>query len=228
MPAPKIEHASSAARLFTSRLHRPGIDRGAVLSFGDTLRVEQRFTDSPAALDLTLSGLPATVAAAARRRAGEGTRLYDSLADAADFFTCRADPRRAWVLVVLTDGKDNASDVYRGAPERIGRYLAGTFNCRPTAFPFLLGVGTGPQIDRRALALVGEHGRFPALMIDAFPLLQHVFATLALRVTRELNATVVRGPGFVMSQVTPSIVVSRQPIDYAFLIDRSGSMNGQA
>jgi hypothetical protein len=228
MSARKIDYAVAAPRLFAHQLPLPGLDRGAVLSFGNTFRIEQPFTDSPATLDLALSALPEIVAAAGRRGEGEGTRLYDSLADAADYFARRADRSRPWVLIAVTDGIDTASRTFDGAPRAVGRHLATHFASRAATFPFLVGVGSGGQIDRRALALVGEYGGFPALLIDAFPLLQEVFARLALKVTRAVSATVVRGPGFVMSSVRPGVTVGRRPIDYAFLIDRSGSMNGHA
>jgi Mg-chelatase subunit ChlD len=226
MVARKIEHAVGAARLFTDRLQRRGIDRGALFTFGNTFKVEQNFTNSPAELDVALSGLPDTIGAAARAGNGEGTRCYDSLHDAAEMFQRNADPDRPWVMIAVTDGMDNASRTYRNDPAGIGRRLASGFNARRASFPFLIGVGTGKQIDRHALATVGANGHFPAVLLDSFDMLQQLFLTLAVRVTRGLTSTTLRGPGFVFSEIQPTLRVERRPIDFAFVIDRSGSMNG--
>src|SRR5262249_39795105 len=109
---------------------------------------------------------------------------------------------------------------------RAASHFPGGFNARAASFPFLIGVGTGQQIDRAALAAVGTHGRFPALLLDLLDLLQQLFLNLAVRVTRGLTSTTVHGPGFVLNKIQPTLRVERRLIDFAFVIDRSGSMNG--
>jgi Mg-chelatase subunit ChlD len=224
MVASKIEYAVSAPREFIRLLHQEGTDRGMICTFGNTFRVEQAFTSTEAVLDRSL----AAVADGVRRSSGEGTRMYDSMADAVEVFWQHADRSRPWVMITVTDGMDNRSLKYNGNPVAVGAFLAERFNYEPTNYLFLIGVGNGREIDTKALAAVGEHGGFPALRIDAFPLLSQVFATLAMQVSRGLQETVLQGPGFLAREVRPMLRVARQPIDYAFLIDRSGSMAASA
>ena len=105
------------------------------------------------------------------------------------------------MLITVTDGMDNQSQKYKENPQGIGNYLSGRFNYEPTNFPFLIGVGNGGQIDRRALAAVREQGGFPALLIDAFPVLTQVFVALALQVSHGLQETVVQGCHFLARKV---------------------------
>ena len=217
----KIDCAARAARQFVGRLHQDGYDRAAIATFGDRFQIEQDFTGRRNIVDQALAHLPYDV----RRQPDRSTRLYDSLADAADMFLQAADPRRPWVLLALTDGQDTASIRFRQNPAAIGHHLANGFNRARTNYPFLVGVGNAHEIDGPALATIATYGRFRLLTPDDFSQLGSLFEALALRVTQGLRATTWAGAGFVYREVRPTYTITRQPIDYVLLIDRSASMN---
>jgi hypothetical protein len=216
----KIEYAIGAAGVFVKHLHRENFDRGMIATFGDSFRVEQGFTG-------TESQLHSALARVANATRDGSTRLYDSIEDGIQEFWRHAARNRPWLLTIITDGQDNASTKHRGNPATIGDYVASSYNHEPSNFIFLIGVGEGNQINTKALATVGDHGRFPAVAIDAFPLLERIFLEIAIEVSSGLVGRHITQGNVSWDEVARIYQVSQTPLDYAFLIDRSASMNEQ-
>jgi tetratricopeptide (TPR) repeat protein len=218
----KIEYAVAAASVFIDHLHRPGFDRGMIATFGNTFKIEQGFTDDPRYLQQSLLNT-------ARSVTDERTCLYDSIEQSILQFWQYADRRRPWVLTIITDGQDNESRRYpptdRYSASRIGEYVRTKFNHEPTNFPFLIAIGDSKTIDANALAIIGQQGGFPAVTLAAFPLLEEIFMRIAVQVSSELVGQQFNYAGMTWQTVQEIRRRSAVAIDYAFLIDRSGSMN---
>lgn len=214
----KIEYAVVAAGLFIKHLHRENFDRGMIATFGNGFRVEQPFTSTEAQLHSALSRV-------ARSVTDEQTRLYDSIADTIAQFWSRGLRDRPWLLTVITDGKDNASSRFYRNPSGIGQHVLSQINMEPSNFIFVIGVGEGNQIDIKALGELGDAGRFPAIAIDAFPLLEMYFLEIALEVSTQVVGRRINAGTLSWDEVAAIHRVSQTPLDYAFLIDRSGSMS---
>ncbi|HWQ15046.1 MAG TPA: vWA domain-containing protein, partial [Roseiflexaceae bacterium] len=213
----KIDYAVAAAWHFIQYLHRDGFDRGMVATFGDDCRLAQGFTSRASQLQTALARVSQSV--------GGQTRLYDSMQDIVYYFYQHGDKRRPWLLTVITDGMDNASQDYRQRPDLIGAFLGQTFMSDRTNFMFLIGVGEGREIDASALATIGRMGGFPATTIAAFSLLEELFVQIALQVTEQLVGQQVRVGNLSWAEIARVRQVAHVPLDYAFLIDRSTSMN---
>ena len=214
----KIEYAVGAAGLFIHHLHRGGIDRCMLATFGNSFRVDQGFTTNEPQLHATLSRISRSIS-------NERTRLYDSIEDTIGQFHRYAANDRPWLLTVITDGIDNESSRYRNSPAAIGRFVATRYNHEASNFIFVIGVGEGNQIDANALATMGDYGNFIAMTIGAFPLLEYLFIRIALQVSEQLTGVRVNYGNMSWTEVSRVRQVSNVPFDYAFLIDRSGSMS---
>jgi hypothetical protein len=213
----KIEYAVGAAGLFIQHLHRPGIDRCMLATFGSTFRVDQGFTSNEPQLHSTLSRISRSIT-------DETTRLYDSIEDSIDQFRTYGYRDRPWLLTVITDGIDNESRRYKSNPAAIGQYVATRYNHEDSNFIFVIGVGEGNQIDKNALGTLGHYGNFIAMTIEAFPLLEMLFIRIALQVSERLEGIRVNYGNISWAEVSRIRQISNIPFDYAFLIDRSGSM----
>lgn len=213
----KIDYAVAAASLFIAHLHREGFDYGLIATFGDSLRIEQDFTSDSDELQLALSRI--------RQSVGGRTRLYDSIEDVVNAFWQIGAQDRPWLLIIITDGIDNESQKYSGYPAGIGRYVATRFMHEQTNFVFLIGVGTGKEIDANALITLGKTGGFPATTIAAFPMLERLFLEIALQVSQRLVGRRINIGNLSWEEIAREYQVSQVPLDYAFLIDRSSSMN---
>ena len=220
MSLKKIEYAVGAAGLFIQHLHRENFDRGMIATFGDGFRVEQNFTAYEGNLHSSLRSVSRSI-----KR--ERTRLYDSIENVIMEFWNTGRRERPWLLTVITDGQDNESSRYRNNPAGIGRFVASRFNHEPSNFIFVIGVGEGNQIDKKALATLGNHGNFLAITIEAFPLLEMVFLEIALKVTTQIAGYQVNVGNLSWGEIARIRQVSQVAFDYAFLIDRSGSMSEQ-
>lgn len=215
----KVEYAVGATGLFIRHLHRENFDRGMIATFGNTFRVEQTFTASE-------SRLHSALARVARSVTNEGTRLYDSIEDVIREFWRIGERDRPWLLTIITDGIDNVeNEKYRGNPAGIGRYVATYYNHEDSNFISVIGVGDGEQIDRKALGTLGDTGGFPAMTIDVFPLLEMLFISIALEVSERLEGIRINYEDMSWTEVSRVRQLSRIPFDYAFLLDRSGSMS---
>jgi hypothetical protein len=218
MTMKKIEYAVGAAGLFIQNLHREGFDRGMIATFGNGFRVEQGFTTTGSYLHSALSRVSRSIR-------DERTRLYDSIEDVILQFRSYGYRDRPWLLTVITDGQDNESSRYYQNPIGIGRFVASQYNDDPSNFIFVIGVGEGRQIDANALTTLGNYGNFLAMTIDAFPLLEVLFIEIALQVSEQLEGIQVNYGNLSWTEVARIREISSIPFDYAFLIDRSGSMS---
>ena len=217
----KIDYATDAMRWFARALHGPYCE-GVVCSSGDTFQVEQPFTGSLRLIDQALLAVAANLKADVRRRGkGEGTALNDSLVEAVSHVCRYGDPSYPHVLLCCTDGKDNRSKRFTSA-RKTGEHIRDRFTRIPGNFAFL--IGCGQDIDRHALTLIGEAGGFPAVLLDQFSELKSVLSSLAVKVTRTLQQTTVRGPDFALTSTRPTLLLESRPLRYALLLDRSGSM----
>lgn len=217
MPLTKIDYAVGAAGLFIQHLHRENFDRGMISTFGNSFRMEQGFTSYEGNLHNSLRWVSRSIT-------DERTRLYDSIEDVIATFWNSGSRDHPWLLTIITDGKDNESYRYRNNPAAIGRYIATRFNHEVSNYIFVIGVGEGSLIDRNALATMGNYGNFLAITIDAFPLLEMVFLEIALKVTTQIAGYQVNVGNLSWGEVARIRQVSHVAFDYAFLIDRSGSM----
>lgn len=219
---PKIHHAVNSAWSLVRSIHREGVDRCCVATFGDTFQIRADFTTS-------LPELAAILTAIGRGVKDEGTRLYDSVADMINAFWKAGRRDRPWVFLILTDGMDNRSKKYPcgnpNSPEMIGRYIGTRFNHEPTNCVALFGVGSDRQLNEKALATMSHFGNFPAVRVEAFPLLEPYLKRLAYEVTGEVEDVYIPLGGGVVGQVrNQNVRVTRRPIDYAILLDVSASM----
>lgn len=215
----KIEYAVGAAGLFIRHLHREGFDRGMIATFGNSYKVEQGFTG-------TESYLHSALARVSRSVTNEGTRLYSSIEDVIRTFWSTGDRSRPWLLTVITDGKDyDDYGKYHNYPAGIGRYIAEHYNHQSSNYIFVIGVGHGQDIDERALATLGDTGGFLAIRIGAFPLLEMLFLDIAVQVSSSVAGIRVQRGSMTWEAARELLEVAQVPFDYAFLIDRSGSMN---
>ena len=216
----KIEYAVGAASLFSRHLHREGFDRGMIATFGNGFRVEQGFTSYEGNIHSALSRVSRSIR-------DERTRLYDSIEDVIMEFWRTGQRDRPWLLTVITDGQDNESRKYRNNPAAIGNFVASRFNHEATNYIFVIGVGEGQMIDKNALATLGDYGNFLAITIGAFQLLEMVFLEIAVKVSTQIQGIQVNVGNLTWNEVSRIRQVSQVPFDYAFLIDRSGSMGEQ-
>lgn len=221
----KIEYAVGATGVFAMHLHQEGFDRGMIATFGNHFRVVQGFTSTESYIHRALSGLVDQVNRDVRNNQGQRTRLYDSIEDVITEFWRTGRRDRPWLLTIITDGQDNESSKYKNNPVGIGRYIGQRFNHEPSNFIFVIGVGEGSQIDKRALAAMGDSGGFLAVTIAAFPLLELAFLQIAVNVSSALVGQRIQVGNLSWEEVTRIRQVSRIPLDYAFLLDCSGSMS---
>jgi Mg-chelatase subunit ChlD len=218
----KIEYAAGAALHFINALHAEGVDRGAIYSLGNTFRVDQGFTTSREELDRALINL-------GQSKPNENTALYDSIALAIDQFQRFGRPNVPWVLIVLTDGKDNASQVFSHRDERspaaVGLLTAECFANASSNYFVLVGVGDANSLDVKAITTIGEYARSPAIPLASFHLLEELFLQLVIQVSETLVGRTFQVGEHEILELARVRQVNKIGIDYALVIDRSGSMD---
>lgn len=219
----KIEYAIAATALFINNLHSENFDRGMIATFGNSFRVDCGFTATESYLHSALRRLsPSEI-----KQNNEGTRLYDSIENCIFEFHRYGRRDRPWLLIVITDGKDYYDQgKYRNNPAAIGRFIANSFNHEPTNFIVVVGVGEGNEIDRNALATMANNGGFKAVTLGAFQELQMLFLAIALQVSNQISGVRYSVGNMSWTEVRRIRQLNRVAIDYAFLLDRSGSMSG--
>ncbi len=233
----KISLATAAARTFIHRFHVPGYDRGTIHTFGNTHRVETPLDADPGRLHQGLDQAERAV----RSGANEGTRLYAAIADVLTHLLNHADPRNPWVPIVVTDGMDNQSRVTdfdtqwkdkqqlvpnaRFAGEMIAQGLTAMRSVGIVCQPIVVGVGGDRQIDAVAIGALGQAGGFPTFHISGFDQLADLLTAEVTRlvVTDRLVGHRVGNLKVVTAHQTAR--VHRFPVEYAIVMDRSGSMN---
>jgi hypothetical protein len=217
----KYDVVAQAVERLIGTMHRPGLDRGMIASFGNTFRIDQDFTTDP-------SALRSAVSAVGRSVSNEQTRLYDSMADAAAAFYRSGRRHAVWLMLVISDGADNCSTRFAGNPVGAGLLLRATYNLDPTNYLAVIGVGSGSQIDRPALAALGQAAGCGAVHLDGFELVQGLFARLALQVTSRLVGVGYQAGGVSWAEIARVRELRTVPIDWCVLLDRSGSMSESA
>ena len=221
-----IDYAVSAAWELIATVHIEGHDQCLIATFGDHFRIAQDLTTSKPKLVSTL------VAIANSELAG-GTRFYDSLEDTVVALLRQGRKDSEKVIVAVTDGVDNRSRNYPQAnprsPEMIGRYLGSRFAAQPGHHAYLIGVGLGERSGVEALATIASYSDIKIATVKTFPVLREVFSRIALEMTAELRDVHHHlGNGWVLSAPEQRVRIARRPIDYALLIDKSGSMGDPA
>lgn len=98
---PKFRFEQQASVQFLRQVVRPGRDQAFVVGFADHMNVTQDYSDNPENL----------AAGVAELRNGGGTAFFDAIVKASEKLMLGSDSEpAARVLVVLSDGDDNASD----------------------------------------------------------------------------------------------------------------------
>lgn len=98
---PQFRAQQKAAVQFLRQIVRPGIDQAFVLGFANEATVTQDYSDDPERLAAGVAAL----------REGGGTALHDAIVRASDKLMMVEDNQPiARILIVLSDGDDNASE----------------------------------------------------------------------------------------------------------------------
>jgi Mg-chelatase subunit ChlD len=152
------------------------------------------------------------------------THLYKAIAISVLQFITRAHKNRPWVLVILTDGRDNESGS-ADAKETAQKVLT-AFNKPASNFTFLIGLGKDVNTSELERLSQATHSCYmPAQDSSALMLL---FAIIATQVTNGVEVNLSRlqaeGAEVVLAQVSRVRKMSRQAIDLLLLVDISGSM----
>ena len=95
----RFQYEQETAIHFFKKILRPSMDKGLVLGFNKELRLEQDLTND----------LPALEQAVKRLTPGGETALYDAIAYAADKLRSDPDNGTRRVIIVVSDGENNAS-----------------------------------------------------------------------------------------------------------------------
>ncbi|CAG8584423.1 173_t:CDS:2 [Acaulospora morrowiae] len=212
----RIGCAIKACNEFVKNLHRDELDRGCVASFNNTMVIRQSFTGDEMVIHRSLNRLIDIP--------DGGTRLYDSMVDIVRTFRRDGDRTRPWILVVVTDGDDNSSYM---SLERAANEVSQLFTRESSNFLFVLGVGE--SVDSTRMQEMASKGNFIYIPVKYFSLLEYAFLTLAYQVSTSLSLSVselsVGNISATWTEVQRNRELSRVAIDYALLIDVSGSMN---
>ena len=217
-----IDYAVSAAWELISAVHIGGHDQCLIATFGDHFRIARDLTTSK-------SELVSTLVAIANSDLDGGTRFYDSLEDTVVALLKQGRQDSEKVIVAVTDGVDNRSRNYPHtnprSPEMIGRYLGSRFADRPGHHAYLIGVGLAETAGVTALSTIAHHSKIKIATVRTFPVLQEIFSRIAIAMTSEISDVHHHlGNGWFLSTPEEKLRITRRPIDYAILIDRSGSM----
>ena len=228
-PAPpsgkKITVGIGAMHYFVRQVHREGIDRGCVASFGNTLAVEQTLTTDRGQVAAALMGVESKVLG----DANEGTALYDSLATVGEQFARAADRPAVGVLLAVTDGKDVHSSRFKNDPTGAGRAYKRALDASPLQYlTVLIGVGADDEIDAVALARLADAGGMSLVTVDNMAKLGDVLAALGTQLTTGVVTEVVKIGRYAIADQRHVAQVSVVPFDYVILMDRSGRMANRA
>ncbi len=233
----KISMATLASRTFVQRFHIPKTDRGTVHTFGNTHRVETPLDTDPARVHQGLDFAERAV----KSGANEGTRFYAAVTDAITYFINNGDPRYPWVPIVVTDGMDNRSKVAdfdldwadkqqlvpnaRFAGRYIARGLAALGAIGIVCRPVVVGVGSDKQIDVNAIHTLGQTGGFPTFHIGSFDKLADLLTDEVTKIVVTKKIIGHRVGGYDLLTTHNTAHLQRFPVEYAIIVDRSGSMN---
>ncbi len=218
----KIAVGCGAVHHFIRQIHRDGIDRGAVASFGNTFEIEQTFSEHSG----IVAGALMSVEKRVREGKREGTALYDSLVSLGESFAHASTSRPAFGLVIaVTDGKDISSTRFRATPTRAGEAYRRAIEASPNPIlSVLIGVGSNDEIDHTALQGLARSGDMRLVTVENMNQLGNILANLGTQIQRgTVDRLITNGREAVLTRhhVDRVTVI---PYDYAILMDRSGSM----
>ncbi|KAJ1553705.1 hypothetical protein HK405_007160, partial [Cladochytrium tenue] len=213
--ASKIESAVKACDSFVRDFHRSE-DRGCIALFSNHYHVVQNFTNSEPQMLRSLSVID--------NRSCDGmTRLYDSIVDMINYFRNKGDRSRPWLLFVVTDGEDNSST--RSATST-GRVIMQTYNGESSNFIFVIGVGS--EVNQSKMKEMSDAGGFSYVHIDSMEELKKMLVLIMVQVTQQIVGVSVETNAFAAMMLQRQRGLANRFIDYAFLIDVSGSMTEKA
>lgn len=224
-PAPrgsKITVGCGAVHHFIRLVHRDGIDRGAVASFGNTFTVEQAFTPQKGEVAGALLTVEQKVLSGKR----EGTALYDSIVQLGHSFAVASYERPAvGVVIAVTDGMDVNSRKFKDNPVSAGvAYSQLIRAAQNPIYTFLIGVGSDREIDRGALNSLASAGQMQLITVDNMSRLGEILSHLGTQLTSGTITRVVQAGNYAIAAQQRVAQLSVIPYDYAILMDRSGSM----
>ncbi|RHZ89845.1 hypothetical protein Glove_9g152 [Diversispora epigaea] len=213
----KLSRAIKASNELITNLHRDGLDRGCIATFNNFLTIKENFADDENDLHHSLDALKNT--------AYGGTRLYDSMCDLINrTFYRNGNLSRPWIMIVVTDGNDISST--RSA-QMCAEEIRNKFTKENSNFLFLIGVGD--DVNSSTMEMMAERGNFTYIPVKDFYLLEYAFMLLALKVTNSLNVSIrdfsINDASVTWAEVQKQRQISQVAIDYALLIDVSGSMS---
>jgi len=218
----KIGLGCGACHQFVRGVHRDGVDRGAIASFGNNFAIEQPFTWAAGEVSSGLISVERKVMSGRK----EGTALYDSAVQLAETVgACESayDRKRFGLMLIVTDGVDLHSQRFAQAPERAGlafRRIMSTYSKRWITLLF----GVGHDVDRDSLHHLARTGDMQLNMVDDMTAFAAALNELGTRIRVGVRTDCVAQDGWALAVQRPFAEMSVTPYDYVFLIDRSGSM----
>lgn len=219
---PKISLGCGACHQFVRGVHRDGVDRGAIASFGNGFAIEQPFGWAAGEVSSGLISLERKVLSGRK----EGTALYDSVVQMAETVgSCESadDRRRLGLLLIVTDGADQHSRRFAESPAKAGlayrRILAGYSKPWVT-----LLFGVGKDVNKESLAELALAGEMVLHMVDDMTAFASALAELGTQIRVGVRTDCVAQGRWAVAVQRPFAAMSVTPYDYVFLIDRSGSM----
>ena len=218
----KIALGCGACHQFVRSVHRDGIDRGAITSFGNNFAIETGVT--PSAYEIS-SGLTAFERKVSSGRK-EGTALYDGvvrLAESVSDFELAREHGRIGLMLIVTDGVDMHSQRFAEAPERAGRAFRNRLSSYSKPWIVLL-FGVGRDVDRHSLGLLAQAGEMRLQMVDDMATFGAALNQLGTQIRVGMRTDCLAQDGWAVAVQRPFATMSVTPYDYVFLIDRSGSM----
>lgn len=218
----KILYAVSAFEQLLGSFFRRSIDRAAVVSAGNTGRIECGFTSD-------LTALQSAIRRISYKNASERTRLWDTLTTEAALHFWQAGRRNVpWVMLTVTDGGDCASTKFDKDPVGAGEFFRRYFTFEPSNFAALVGVGRDKSIDTPALNRFAQAANCPAIAIKDFSLLEEMFLKIAVQLTTGLTGVRHSLGNLSWTELQRVRNLTHVPVDLMLVIDRSGSMYKQA
>ncbi|KAJ3037139.1 hypothetical protein HDV00_002021 [Rhizophlyctis rosea] len=213
--ARKIDAAVDAVQKMVRALQRENVDRVCVGGFNNSYRMVQPFTATESHVHHSLNRM--------RNMPDGATRLYDSIMDMVNYMRTNGKRDRPWVLIVITDGHDNCST--RSA-KSCGQEVLRMYNSEASNFVFVIGVGTDVKQDK--MEQMADAGDFSFVPIASFDVLEELFMLLALRIEEQVSGAMISTGNTTWLALQQRRRLASRPMDYAFLLDISGSMSEPA
>eukprot|EP00672_Neobodo_designis_P015406 CAMPEP_0174847340 /NCGR_PEP_ID=MMETSP1114-20130205/12853_1 /TAXON_ID=312471 /ORGANISM="Neobodo designis, Strain CCAP 1951/1" /LENGTH=205 /DNA_ID=CAMNT_0016081613 /DNA_START=12 /DNA_END=629 /DNA_ORIENTATION=- len=151
------------------------------------------------------------------------TRMYDCVKFSVVHHILTADPRRPWLLIILTDGEDNESEATAEEAATVLRRFISAGNDNSVVI-----IGVGQSSETRGLSrIAADSGSTYVHARDAGEL-ERLFGNIALQVTEgvrvNLAAVETQDARALFARVERTRSLRRQAVDMLFLVDVSASM----